>query len=73
MAFSLTSSGVKRIVGRLHSDMAQIVRCALKECLMKDLTIDELWRTTPPAKGVFEPESILGLPATAQRYLRHAI
>lgn len=53
--------------------MAQIVRGALKECLMKDLTIDELWRTVPPAKGVFELESILPLPATAQRYLRHAI
>ena len=36
-------------------------------------TLDELWRSTPPAAETFSPAQLEDLPEVARRYLEHAI
>src|ERR1700687_1835658 len=36
-------------------------------------SLDELWRSAPPAEGTFPPPRVAGLPEAARRYLEHAI
>lgn len=41
--------------------------------MYRDSTLEELWRTAPPARSTFDPNSIARFPPAAQRYLRHAL
>lgn len=36
-------------------------------------SIEELWRSAPPAEGTFPPPRVAALPEAARRYLEHAI
>src|ERR1700687_1046242 len=36
-------------------------------------SLDELWRSAPPAEGTFPTPRVAGLPEAARRYLEHAI
>jgi|SRR5689334_14251943 uncharacterized protein DUF6544 len=36
-------------------------------------TLDEIWKSTPPAKDTFQPEHLAHLPPAARRYLERAI
>jgi hypothetical protein len=39
----------------------------------KEISIDQLWESTPISDRIFNPESIAHLPTAAQLYLKHAI
>jgi hypothetical protein len=39
----------------------------------KDISIDYLWDTTPPAKKAFDPQDYKQLPEPARRYMEHSI
>ncbi|MFC2165425.1 DUF6920 family protein [Acidobacteriota bacterium] len=41
--------------------------------MTKMLSLDELWKSTPPAKQSLEPGHLADLPDAARRYLEHAI
>ncbi len=37
------------------------------------LSLNSLWNAVPPSQHTFQPDTLAAIPATAQRYLRHAI
>lgn len=41
--------------------------------MASDVTLDELWASTPSNEDTFDPDRLAGLPAAARRYLEHAI
>ncbi|MCY7366659.1 MAG: hypothetical protein LH474_00715 [Chamaesiphon sp.] len=39
----------------------------------KEISLNELWESTPTSELIFNPESLTDLPPAAQIYLEHAI
>jgi hypothetical protein len=39
----------------------------------KQVSLDQLWESTPPSERIFNPESLIDLPPAARLYLEHAI
>ncbi|MEW6499161.1 MAG: DUF6544 family protein, partial [Cyanobacteriota bacterium] len=49
------------------------VNQTLEVTMSKQVSLDELWKSTPSDEQAFQPDALTGFPDVAQRYLEHAI